>query len=386
MSLVWPHGETAAGPGWIRAGFYHLKSSDPTLPEISLVLSNGPMAELVVRLRTLRRSILLRRSAHHHRPGPHRRDPPIPGEGEMTQTFPLQLRWTSSPVRRAEAWLIAGNEAVQWIEEIATWKVPMSDLKLLVLPSSMEDRKVSGVLVIPPREIADKIAPTPRAWAYGAIASRLFIPVDSQLEPEASATELSELLLHEFQILHPSMGLVGFSASDVLSIADMIAPPHASEMKWDRATAGVATAPRLLSIESDVPPTLQTFLKSATPSSMGSMAPPKEQPPAKPASTLKDALRIESPDASPHGLDGRTPPPRFPCRRDGSTRWAIGHQPGFQRRMKKFNDARFAELNRLMAMMEANPDGIAICNSAGPDTHARNCPAIESAFAASCGF
>ena len=47
------------------------------------------------------------------------------------------------PVRQPEAWLIPAARVDTWLEELAGWDVPLSELSLRVLPSSGADSAVS---------------------------------------------------------------------------------------------------------------------------------------------------------------------------------------------------------------------------------------------------
>ncbi len=172
--------------------------------------------------------------------------------------FALALRPAAGRVRDAVAWFVDGNDPVAWIEEIGRWGVPMGELRIFLVPRSVRDRRVAGVLVTAPSGV--KPAQRRRAHGYACLAGRLFLPADAVLCPEVSDAELSGLLNQEVHVLHPLLGLSGYEAADGVRVADLLSPPPMQRCAWDRALPGAAACVRLRGVNVEESPDGETIL------------------------------------------------------------------------------------------------------------------------------
>ncbi len=167
--------------------------------------------------------------------------------------FPLRLRIVSSPPATAAAWVIPGSDPAAWLDEIARWGLPMSRLALYPLPSP------HGVLV----PVPDGRAPveTLRAQPYACVAGALYVPAEARLDPPLSPAEAEAATDGRLLVLHPAAGLVAFAPGDAIRPSALLAPPAPTACAWDRADPGIATAPRLLSIEPETVPTVEMVMR-----------------------------------------------------------------------------------------------------------------------------
>ncbi|HEX7375479.1 MAG TPA: hypothetical protein VF278_00125 [Pirellulales bacterium] len=170
----------------------------------------------------------------------------------------LHLRAAERPQRPPDAWFIPGDDPRVWLEELAAWQIPLDDVRLCPLPQSAAGGRACGVLVIPPPGSAPRV--TIRAEAYGLCASRFYLPILSRLDPPASEAEIEAAVLNELAVWHPGAGLVGFDKADVIGVADLLAPPSERSRAWDLARPGLAPPPRLTAILTAAPPGFEESL------------------------------------------------------------------------------------------------------------------------------
>lgn len=284
-----------------------------------------------------------------------------------TIPFPLALTPSTAAVHRPAGWFVGGADPAAWLDEIAGWGVPMTGLRLYVVPIGVRDRRPAGVLITAP----DGATPTtsPRAQPYGRLAGRLYLPADARLDPPASDAELREKLVWPVQLLHPAAGLVGFADEDALRASDLLAAPEVRDVPWDRAAAGVAPPPRLTSVEPEEVPSIAAIFGGdegrgdiGTEPAAGLPRTPDESP-------VKDALSDAASKAGRPPLKflkwladrapgGGKPDKSGQGQGGGGWRsklgaWASGKLGTMSQGM---HDARMRELQRLQDLLAKDPD------------------------------
>lgn len=266
-------------------------------------------------------------------------------------TFPLALRRIESAAPPA-AWLIPGADPQTWIDELSRWGVPMENLRLYVLPRSLQDPSLMGILVTDTEALTSVRAS--RAQPYRLLADRLYIPADAELDPAVSDAELHKLLIWEMQVLHPGAGLIGCSRDEGLEVSDLLVPPPSVDVAWDRAARPPVYAPRLLSVEAELPPTLETILEQGR-DGIGSES--LEQLPPDESESALDRMMAR---ASRPGLkfiqwlsSGGAPGGAGEGWKKKLREW-VGRQ--MQKVDQTLQDARLKELRRLQKLFESNPD------------------------------
>jgi tetratricopeptide (TPR) repeat protein len=200
------------------------------------------------------------------------------------KSLTLHLKQAAGPVRAQSAWFIAGADPAIWLEEICRIEIPHEKLRLFLVPRSGTDRSVAGALVMSlsegiagshstleaerrsPALLVDKArvhaeldlctsyivgSRLSRAIPYGVVAGKLYLPVDAELWPPIEASELK--LLHELQVFHPGIGLIGFDAADGLKLADLLRPPPSRVENWNFARPGTGFNTRLRAVTISVP-------------------------------------------------------------------------------------------------------------------------------------
>jgi len=166
----------------------------------------------------------------------------------------LRLRRAGKPIRPAGAWLIPGGGTAQWLVQLVSSGINTDKVRLYVLPSAVDDRASSGLLVVPnegqrPRQVPSRWLP------YGRQSKRLWLPVDATLDPPIGDLELAELISggDAELIFHPAIGLVACDARQALGVHDLLAAAPPRSASWNAARPGIAFAERLISVTPETP-------------------------------------------------------------------------------------------------------------------------------------
>ncbi|MDB5386907.1 MAG: hypothetical protein JWM11_2553 [Planctomycetaceae bacterium] len=182
----------------------------------------------------------------------------------------LQLRFTSHAQRRECARFIPSENPREWLSELISWSIPLDKVRLCPLPRSRSDNVCAGVLAIYESNSAPKL--TGRSQGYGQIANRLYLPVEAALSLEPADQEWKSLIGSETAayVWHPYLGLVAFEAHEVLHVADLLArpctapianpPPESPPHDWGLAQTGVSFPNRITALRSELPPSFEMML------------------------------------------------------------------------------------------------------------------------------
>ncbi|UOQ70450.1 hypothetical protein [Hymenobacter cellulosilyticus] len=156
----------------------------------------------------------------------------------------LTLRYHETAQRPVCAAFLRGSDPAAWLREMGRWDLDAAQLQCYLVPESIRSVQVAGLFVVASAPLpADLLEP------YGVVAGRLFVPVQAGLWPSTTPEELGRLLLWPRQLLHPSLGFIGFEAADELDLSTLLrtGPPRATD--WGLARPGLPPKPRLLRVE-----------------------------------------------------------------------------------------------------------------------------------------
>ncbi|GAB3638242.1 hypothetical protein GCM10027422_38320 [Hymenobacter arcticus] len=162
----------------------------------------------------------------------------------------LTLHPTLTAQRPAVAAFLAGAEPLAWLRELSGWGVAPEVLACYVVPESVQSVRAAGLLVLLP---TGSPPPPDLREPLGVVAGRLYLPTHASLRPATTAAELQGMLLYEVQFYHPAVGLVGFEATDRLTLADLLLLPPPRPADWARAHPGAPLPPPLRSIRVQAP-------------------------------------------------------------------------------------------------------------------------------------
>lgn len=290
-------------------------------------------------------------------------------------TLPLKIRYSDRPAREPAAWLIPGGDPRLWLDELARWGIPLGELKLHVVPMARDDRRPRGVLAIPPR--GAKASPRGSACCqpYGRFGQRLFVPVEAALEPDVDEREVAVQLPHDAAtfLLHPVAGLIRFDVRDALRVRDLLAAPTERGGAWDRAQPGVGYNRRLLSVQPEQSLDIATFMEAAA-DDIGSENPSLDSLPETPNEPSDDVI-----SRAGRGIAGGFAGfmqwlaglmPRRPGRPNWINRVGDWARRLSERQQQQLDDLRHREIQRLLHMLESDPDaGLKFAIPFGAEAH-----------------
>lgn len=299
----------------------------------------------------------------------------------MIQTT-LHLRFTPKVLRPTAALLVPSADPWHWLEAAcvafpAGGKLRQADVRVLVVPRSAQDRTPVAALVVHTTESPAAIPP--RCLAYGRLADRLLLPVEADLEPRVSVEELTRLLSANFTYLwHPAVGLIAYEADDFLPLAKLIQLPRREPRPWDRAQPAQRLPRRLLSLTPEEVPDLRRIMELGqddigTQGDEISQLPPDpgERKPGLGSHLTKAGLTMMA-----GGLAGLTAigglagmlggggggmgGGRSPGQMPSGANWMDRFDAWIRQRMaevdKSFLSEREREINRLMNLLDSDPD------------------------------
>ena len=167
----------------------------------------------------------------------------------------LHLKYNDKIQYQTCAAFIRGASSEVWLAEVNRWGIPAEKLKCYVMPDSIQSVYPAGLFVVfgNVNELLKERIQNP----YGVVGGKLYMPITATLTPEVTNSELANILLHDCQVFHPTIGLVGFNQSDELSLAHLFELPQSNNTEWDFAKKGNSPFPKLSSIRVDQPPTNQ---------------------------------------------------------------------------------------------------------------------------------
>ncbi len=164
---------------------------------------------------------------------------PRPAIGTQAQTHALWLN---------------GSDTTSWLVEIDRWDVPLLELKVLLVAE--EDGTAAGALAILPRGF--DVPTETRAQRYTCVADRLYVPIECDVTPPFTRTELSggipapdgrvDLSITAY-LFRPRLGWTAFTQAQHLSVSDLFERPSRLGQSWTHAQPGVRLSSRLLAIE-----------------------------------------------------------------------------------------------------------------------------------------
>ncbi|MBO3269471.1 hypothetical protein J4D97_02330 [Hymenobacter defluvii] len=166
-------------------------------------------------------------------------------------SYPMQLalRYHPAAQRPACAAFLRGTEPAAWLREIGRWGLSAEQLSCYLVPESIRSVRVAGLLVVAPEGTlpADVLEPC------GVEAGRLYVPTHAALWPATTPEELSAALVWPRQLLHPSIGLVGFDTEDELDLSSLLELQAPQATDWGRAKMGNEPRPPLQQIRVQAP-------------------------------------------------------------------------------------------------------------------------------------
>lgn len=291
-------------------------------------------------------------------------------------SLPLSIRYREQPQHVAAAWLVPGDDLSLWLEEWLRWELPQTAWQIAVLPGW-------GVLTILPA--GQKPALSPRAVPFGCVGSRWYLPLHAELLPPAKNEELAALLPNDFAlaIFHPARGLLAIEPQQLGGLHNLLAPPLLTAQDWTAAQPGEALNAWLLSVQPSALPSLDEVMQAGRDDIGTQSSEWKElsKRPHEPGNSLADRARrglskmavtaigglagmlskvfSQLPAAGqgggkrPAGGAASSTGAGGPGWLDSLANWAAKHLSAISQQLE---DQRNREIQRLMHMLQNNPD------------------------------
>lgn len=273
---------------------------------------------------------------------------------------PLTLLRASRPADPVSAGWLASAEPVDWLQELAHARTHGCRLAMYVVASSLADPRPAGVLLVP-KEGAPCFRP--RVQPLQELLPGVHAPSDAILSHGLLSNEREFFFPYQVHFFHPSLGLVGFDAKDELPPAKLLSMPPQKEARWNLALPARRFDLELKSIVVAAPSDPEAMLADAA----DGIA---EQPGKLPddgknpfidkagmigkglaggavlgAGAVFRALGRAYDSLSGSGAAGNATPPS----RDKVREWA-------EKNWQMLTDKRSREVDRLLKLMESNPD------------------------------
>ena len=266
------------------------------------------------------------------------------------------VRTGAKPNEPGDAWLLTERSSEQWLQRIARWeKNVQQQIRLFVLPDG------HGAMATVPEGCT--LPSGTRVIPYRRLGNLLY-PADAAIDPPIDAKDVSEWIAEGIAVWHPVAGVCSFYDEDALTVANLITSPEVLSDQWTSAHPGSVSPPILKSVRlKETANSVSTFLQTGREDIASK--PIKEVPratfepgPAAPENLkravqetiYKSLARLSIDDNQQQESDQHSrvvPSSENIFNRIGS--WAA-------EKLARLESARQRELNRLLHLLQTDPD------------------------------
>lgn len=164
----------------------------------------------------------------------------------------LGLTYQAEKTATAAAVFLSTPKLTNWLEALSRWEIALQDMECYPVPSGITDPTVVGLFVIFKK--GEIPAFSSLASTYQCIAKQFYIPTEATFSPQVLPHEWEDLLIHDRNLYHPRIGLVGFSTQDQLDFKKYLITPDLVSNQWKHAQKGSTPHLPLTSIKLNTPP------------------------------------------------------------------------------------------------------------------------------------
>jgi tetratricopeptide (TPR) repeat protein len=155
---------------------------------------------------------------------------------------PLQLRLIPAPAPQpVRAGYLPGTDVMAWLEEMARHP----GARFFVAPNAAAEAEPGGLVIVPKGGGTEAAAFGPRVLPCGLEHGCVVTPATTRLDPLLTAEEATRLLTYPLYFFHPTVGLVAFEENDAITPEALIVAPLPGAASWLKAVHGVGAQPRL---------------------------------------------------------------------------------------------------------------------------------------------
>lgn len=157
----------------------------------------------------------------------------------------LTLRQSTPRTNEVTAWYLPGDSTTGWINEVAGWPVDHATVRIVAIRSQNE-LDLAGALVIPQQT---DFKPGGNCLPYFRLENNLYVPVGTELFPELSKSEVNDLFEKEYiYVWVPGRGLTAVEPEQMDFFYKLLVPPPVSRSSWCDAVPGIAFINRITAI------------------------------------------------------------------------------------------------------------------------------------------
>ncbi|MES2924609.1 MAG: hypothetical protein V4819_23855 [Verrucomicrobiota bacterium] len=174
--------------------------------------------------------------------------------------LPLALIRVTRPTPQVSAGWLASADPAEWLREIAHCRAQGCPVAIYPVAASAADPRAVGVLLVP-RQGVPRFRP--RVVSLGEVMPGVHAPLDAVLSAGLLANERDFFFPYQVHLFHPAIGLIGFDPKNELSPAKLLEIPRERGSRWNLAIPVARFTPSLKSILVEEPPDPGEMLASA---------------------------------------------------------------------------------------------------------------------------
>lgn len=173
---------------------------------------------------------------------------------------PLHLVRTNRPLSPVSAGWLASTDPLDWMRETARCRALGCDVAIYPVAASAADPRAVGVFLLP---LSAMVKFSPRVQPLAEIAPKVHAPQDSALSAGLLENESNYFFPYRAHFFHPVFGLIGFDPKDALNPARLLQCPPERALRWNGAVPVETFAPVLHALVVAAPPDMNLMLDEA---------------------------------------------------------------------------------------------------------------------------
>ena len=267
----------------------------------------------------------------------------------MMPPLPLTLVHPNRETAAVSAGWLASGDPLEWLREVAHARAQGCHLAIYPVAASLADPRAIGVFLLP--RGGEVPAFRARVMPLVEILPGIHGPQDAGVSAGLLPNEISFIFPYPLHFFHPSVGVVGFDPKDELSPAKLLRAGESPARQWNRAVPAPEAPPALTGIRVIVPDAVENLLEDVgreIGDKSGKLPDEKKSIVGK-LGTLGAGLLgggVLGVDWIWGKLTGGSTGPEG---KGSITRWA-------EENWEKLTEGRQSEIERLMKLMEDDPD------------------------------
>lgn len=148
----------------------------------------------------------------------------------------LTIKYSEHAAHSLSAAFIRGNNPAVWLQEMNEWQIPLLQLVCYIVSQNNNPVEAAGLFVVFNKEQMPGMVQVKQP--YTVLGGKLYIPIDAELSPAISERELQSLLMWHCQVLHPTLGFIGFEKHDRIALPDLLQYTPPKDINWEYAQPG----------------------------------------------------------------------------------------------------------------------------------------------------